>query len=77
MALQTPEQTPDGPVPAQVPLPRTRAAFIGVQGEARRKLKQRLQQSIIARAPATGLRLKGAQWVEPKLTVLVRHLAGE
>ena len=28
------------------------------------------------RYPATGLRMKDAQWVEPKLTAKVRHLAG-
>jgi hypothetical protein len=50
------------------------AAFIAVP--ARRELRERLQQLAIARAPVTGLRLKGAQWVKPKLTARVRHLVG-
>ena len=52
------------------------AAFIGLRGDAWHALHDRLQQIAIARAPLTGLRMKGAQWVEPMLTARVRHLAG-
>ena len=51
-------------------------AFIGLRGDAWHALRERLQQIAIARAPLTGLRLKDAQWVEPRLTARVRHLAG-
>jgi bifunctional non-homologous end joining protein LigD len=52
------------------------AAFIGLRGDAWHELRERLQQIAIAHAPLTGLRLKGAEWVQPKLTARVRHLAG-
>jgi hypothetical protein len=52
------------------------APFIGLRGDAWHELRERLQQIAIAHAPLTGLRLKGAEWVQPKLTARVRHLAG-
>jgi bifunctional non-homologous end joining protein LigD len=52
------------------------AALIGLRGDAWHELRQRLQQIAIDRAPLRGLNLKDAQWVEPKLTARVRHLAG-
>ena len=44
------------------------AAFIGLRGDAWHALHERLQQIAIKRAPLSGLRMKGAQWVEPRLT---------
>jgi ATP dependent DNA ligase-like protein len=52
------------------------AAFIGLRGDAWDDLHERLRQIAIKRAPWSGLRMKGAQWVEPRLTAKVRHLAG-
>jgi ATP-dependent DNA ligase len=52
------------------------AAFIGLSSDAWSELLGRLQQLAIRRTPLDGLRLKDAQWVEPKLTARVRHLAG-
>lgn len=52
------------------------AAFIGLSGDAWHELRERLQHIAIARAPLTGLRMKGAQWVKPRPTAKVRHLAG-
>ena len=52
------------------------AAFIGLRGNEWHELRERLQQLAIARSPLTGLRLKDARWVEPRLTAKVRHLAG-
>ena len=51
------------------------AAFIGLTGDGWQELSERLKQLAISRTPLAGLRLK-AQWVEPKLTAKVRHLAG-
>ena len=39
-------------------------------------LAERLKHLAIKHAPLRGLRMKGAQWVEPRLTAKVRHLAG-
>ena len=50
------------------------AAFIGLRGDAWHDLHERLRQISIKRAPLSGLRMKGAQWVEPRLTAKVRHL---
>jgi len=50
------------------------AAFIGLRGDAWHDLHERLRQIAIKRAPWSGLRMKGAQWVEPRLTAKVRHL---
>jgi ATP-dependent DNA ligase len=52
------------------------AAFIGLRGDAWHDLHERLRQIAIKGAPLSGLRMKGAQWVEPRLTARVRHLAG-
>ena len=52
------------------------AAFIGLRGDAWHALRERLQQIAIARTPLNGLRMKDAQWVVPRLTAKVRHLAG-
>jgi bifunctional non-homologous end joining protein LigD len=52
------------------------AAFIGLRGDAWHDLREQLGQIAIPRSPLNGLRLKDAQWVEPKLTAKVRHLAG-
>ena len=52
------------------------AAFIGLRGDDWHSLREQLQQIAIARAPLMGLRMKGAQWVEPRLTAKVRHLSG-
>jgi len=52
------------------------AAFIGLRGDAWDALGERLKQLAIKYAPVRGLRMKDAQWVEPKLTAKVRHLAG-
>jgi ATP-dependent DNA ligase len=51
------------------------AAFIGLRGDEWHDLRERLKQNAIARSPLPGLRMKDAQWVEPKLTAKVRHLA--
>jgi DNA ligase D-like protein (predicted ligase) len=50
------------------------AAFIGLSSNAWDSLREQLQP--INRAPLTGLRMKDAQWVKPRLTAKVRHLAG-
>jgi hypothetical protein len=47
-----------------------------LRGDAWHALHERLQQIAIKRAPLTGLRIKGAQWVKPTITARVRHLAG-
>jgi bifunctional non-homologous end joining protein LigD len=52
------------------------AAFIGLRGDAWHDFRERLQRIAVARSPLIGLRMKGAEWVEPKLTANVRHLAG-
>ena len=52
------------------------AAFIGLSGDAWHELHERLGQIAIKHAPLRGLSMKGAQWVEPRLTAKVRHLAG-
>jgi bifunctional non-homologous end joining protein LigD len=52
------------------------AAFIGLRGDDWHALHDQLQQIAIARSPLTGLRMKGAQWVQPRLLAKVRHLAG-
>jgi bifunctional non-homologous end joining protein LigD len=52
------------------------AAFIGLRGDAWHELRERLLQIATKRAPVIGLRMKDAQWVEPRLTAKVRHLAG-
>ena len=52
------------------------AAFIGLRGEEWEALRERLKQFATRHAPVTGLRMKDAQWVEPRLTAKVRHLAG-
>jgi len=52
------------------------AAFIGLRSDEWHDLRERLKQSAIARSPLPGLRIKDAQWVEPRLTAKVRHLAG-
>ena len=52
------------------------AAFIGLRGDAWDAFGERLKQLAIKRAPLSGLRMKGAQWVEQRLTAKVRHLAG-
>jgi bifunctional non-homologous end joining protein LigD len=52
------------------------AAFIGLRGDEWDELRDRLRQLAVARSPLFGLRLKDAQWVEPRLTARVRHLAG-
>jgi len=62
--------------PANADLTYAGAAFIGLRGDAWHALHERLQQIAIKRAPLTGLRIKGAQWVKPTITARVRHLAG-
>jgi bifunctional non-homologous end joining protein LigD len=52
------------------------AAFIGLRGDDWHDLHVRLQRIAVNRMPLTGLRMKGAQWVQPRLTAKVRHLAG-
>jgi len=52
------------------------AAFIGLRGDAWDELRERLQHIAMNRAPLSGLRMKDAQWVEPRVTAKVRHLAG-
>ena len=52
------------------------AAFIGLSSDGWHELRERLQQLAIRRPPLAGLRLKDAEWIEPKLTARVRHLAG-
>ena len=52
------------------------AAFIGLRGDAWDALGQRLKHLAVNRAPLSGLRMKGTQWVKPTLTAKVRHLAG-
>ncbi|MGZ8415836.1 MAG: hypothetical protein ACXWVQ_02455 [Methyloceanibacter sp.] len=53
------------------------AAFIGLRGDAWHALHDRLKRIAIARAPVTGLRMQGAQWVEPRFTANVRTLPGQ
>jgi ATP-dependent DNA ligase len=52
------------------------AAFIGLRGAAWETLGERLKHLAIKQAPLRGLRMKDAQWVEPRITAKVRHLAG-
>jgi ATP-dependent DNA ligase len=52
------------------------AAFIGLRGDAWETLSERLKHLAVRHAPLQGLRMKDAQWVEPRLRAKVRHLAG-
>jgi DNA ligase D-like protein (predicted ligase) len=52
------------------------AAFIALRGDEWDTLGERLKHLAVKHAPLRGLRIKGAQWVEPRLTAKVRHLAG-
>ena len=52
------------------------AAFIGLRGDAWHDRHERLRQIAIKRAPWSGLRMKGAQWVEPRLTAKGAPSAG-
>jgi bifunctional non-homologous end joining protein LigD len=52
------------------------AAFIGLRGDAWDAFSERLKHLAVKSAPLSGLRMKGARWVEPRLTAKVRHLAG-
>jgi bifunctional non-homologous end joining protein LigD len=52
------------------------AAFIGLRGDAWDALGERLKHLAIKHAPLRGLRMKDAQWVQPRITAKVRHLAG-
>jgi bifunctional non-homologous end joining protein LigD len=52
------------------------AAFIALAGSERQDLHARLQRMQVERCAIPKLRLPNARWVEPKLVVRVRYLAG-
>jgi ATP-dependent DNA ligase len=52
------------------------AAFIALRGSEREDLQARLQRMQVERCAIPKLRLPNARWVEPKLAVRVRYLAG-
>jgi bifunctional non-homologous end joining protein LigD len=51
-------------------------AFIALAGSERQDFRTRLEGSKVDRCPIPKLRISDARWVDPKLVVRVRHLAG-
>jgi hypothetical protein len=53
------------------------SAFNALPGSQREELLTRLESVRVNQSPIPRLRFANAQWVKPKLTAKVRHLAGD